>query len=499
MTSIRRRLLVGTGVGVGAALLVSSVLIYLLARRSLRDQLDDALSAEARALALLVEQEGGRVESDLGEHGATALGPATAPRYVEVWDDRGQSLERTPTLGEGHLLAPAGGLDTVVHRAVRLPGGAPGRQATLTFVPRREDDGDAATPPRRAVLALARDVGALDDTMARLRTALVLGGAVTTLLTLLLLAWISRYGLRPVRTLADDIAAMQAPGLSARLALAGVPIELRPVVERLNALLGRVEAAFARERELTAELAHELRTPIAGIRVVLELALSQEREPARYRSAIAEVLTICAQTQRIIESLLSLARLDAGLVVSRARPVAFAELTEEVVAGCGPTIAARGLTVTRALEHRGVVTTDPELLRLLVWNLVDNALTYVDAGGWVTVGLTSAAGAVRLRIENTGSRLAQADVERAFERFWRGDAARSDRGHVGLGLALCRKIATVLGGGVTITSSAGGVFAVTVVLPLGDDARAGLAVAGGPTSPEHPATGRGGGLLMDLS
>ena len=69
MTSIRRRLLVGTGVGVGAALLVSSVLIYLLARRSLRDQLDEALSAEARALALLVEQEGGQVESDLGEHG----------------------------------------------------------------------------------------------------------------------------------------------------------------------------------------------------------------------------------------------------------------------------------------------------------------------------------------------------------------------------------------------------------------------------------------------
>ena len=145
------------------------------------------------------------------------------------------------------------------------------------------------------------------------------------------------------------------------------------------------------------------------------------------------------------------------------------------------------------------MTTDPELLRLLVWNLVDNALTYVDAGGRVTVGLTSAGGTVRLRIENTGSRLAQADVERAFERFWRGDAARSDRGHVGLGLALCRKIATVLGGGVTITSSAGGVFAVTAVLPLGDDARAGLAVAGGPASPEHPATGRGGGLLVDLS
>src|SRR5205085_12100562 len=122
-----------------------------------------------------------------------------------------------------------------------------------------------------------------------------------------------------------------------------------PIVDSLDNLLRRLEAAFARERELTAEVAHELRTPIAGLRATIELALDRERTPERYRSALADCLAICVQTERTVESLMSLARPDAGMVAATREDIAIDEVVREALAPHAARAAERGLTVETEL------------------------------------------------------------------------------------------------------------------------------------------------------
>jgi len=456
VTSLAARLVAGTGAGLVLAFAAVGALVHTLARRGLEAELDDELAARARALAMLVEQDGGQVETDLGE---LAPAPEASVTWFELWLDDGTVLARSPSLAGADLTPTAAAL-----ASVRLPGGREGRQATYRFTPRREDEPDGA--PRTATIAVARDLAAVDARMARLRSGLVAGGAAAIALCLVLLAWLARFGVAPVRALAARIDAIDEHALAAPLDPAQVPAELAPVVERLGALMRRLDAAFARERELTAEVAHELRTPLAGLRATLELALDREREPAAYRAAMTTCVAICDQIHRLVEALLTLARLDAGTVPVVREPASLAALVAEVRDLFAARIAERRLRLEAVLAPDRIASTDRERLRLVLHNLLDNAVTYADAGGTVRVALADAPGQVAVTVANSGNGVAADEVARVFDRFWRGDPARSGGEHAGLGLALCKKLVEHLGGTIEV-EAAGGWFTATVRLPAG--------------------------------
>jgi two-component system, OmpR family, phosphate regulon sensor histidine kinase PhoR len=127
---------------------------------------------------------------------------------------------------------------------------------------------------------------------------------------------------------------------------------------------------------------------------------------------------------------------------------------------------ARGLRVERDISQPCVLATDGARLRQALHNLLDNAVTHVDSGGLVRIEAGREPDRIRCRITNTGSRISPEDAERVFDRFWRGDAARTDTGvHCGLGLSLSRRIVTLLGGRISVTSAVGGEFSVTIVFP----------------------------------
>jgi two-component system sensor histidine kinase QseC len=449
--SIRTRLLAGTALGVSVAFAISGVMVILLTRSSLYAQFDDALVARARALAALVEDDGGNVELEID--------PVDAPgdrTYFELWDGE-RVLLRSASLGGTDLTRTPGELEI---RPLQLRDGRSGRQITLRFQPRREPDQEHDPRPRLTItLVLARGAEEVTATVDRVAEVLIGVGLFGTLLCLAILVGVVRFGLAPVRSLAAAIAEIREGDLAARLDSAATPRELSPVVERLDELLRRLAAAFTRERELTAEVAHELRTPLAGLRATIEVAISKDDRPAeKYRNALAECLAITRHTERLVEMMLSLARLDAGTITAASERVDVDELVREVLAPLSARAAERRITIVTELPPV-TATTDRDKLRVVLHNLVDNAVSYVDDGGTIRIELAPG----RVRITNTGCTLSPAEVAHVFERFWRGDAARSTGAHAGLGLALCQKLIAIIGGTLTAEVT-GGMFIATVTV-----------------------------------
>jgi len=471
MRSLQSRLLLAAAVGTAAVFSISGVGLYGLIRASLTAEFDRALASKARELAGLAEQEGDKIDLELDEVAMPEYERAHRPEYYQVWLAGGRVLARSPSLRGADLPRVAGPVDAPACQAVRLPDGRPGRIAGLEFTPRQEHRKHRRRPKtaHRLVLVLARDTLDLDATLARMKLLLAGVSAAAIIIATGVLAWVVRRGLRPVNRLAGQIEHLDESDLSTRLEPTEVPTELLPIVNRLNELLARLEAAFAREKAFTGDVAHELRTPLSGLRSTLEVALSRSRPAEAYRQAIADGAVIARQMQTMVDNLLALARAEAGQLEMLREPVAVDALLRECWAALADRAQARGLRVAWQ-TNPCVLQTDREKLRLVLGNILDNAVTYADAGGqvWICTGLHD--GNVELCIANTGSQLSPHQAEHVFERFWRGDAARSDAGvHCGLGLSLARKIVTLLGGSIAVESTAGGIFTIRLLFPADQD------------------------------
>ncbi len=179
-------------------------------------------------------------------------------------------------------------------------------------------------------------------------------------------------------------------------------------------------------------------------------------------------LSICQQMQHLVENLLELARADAGQLQVASDEIDWVALMNEWWAPFTESAARRRLEVTWQLPEACPATTDRTKVCMILRNLFDNAVTYTDEGGQVTIALDSERDEIRLRISNTGSRVTETDADRVFDRFWRADDARTadgDSRRYGLGLPLCQKLVTLLGGGVSASSASGDLFVISAVFP----------------------------------
>ncbi len=468
MRSLRSQLLLGTVLATTAVLLFAGGVLYALVRQTLWAQFDQALAAKARSLASLVEQDEDGLESELLDAPLPEFAVGGHPEYYQIWLPDGSVFARSPSLKGRDLERPPDASDRPAFRTTRLPNGEPGRIVSTCLVPRREVGDRRADPAVTLSLVVGRETVTLQSTLARVRALLaaVCLGAVS--LSAGLLIWIIQRRLRPVARLGRQIAGLDADDLSARVSAAGIPRELSPLADRLNELLTRLEAAFERERRFTGDVAHELRTPLAGLRAKLELALSRERGPDTYRTAMRDCLEIDLEMQRMVENLLHLARADAGQLELRRESVD----VREIIRSCWEPLAAkaemRRVRVHWQLNGPGTVETDRDKLRLVVQNILDNAVAYVNDGGQIAVSVPTKSGVIELAVSNSGCRLSPGDVGRVFDRFWQADASchAGDYAHCGLGLPLCRAVMDRLGGEIMASASAPGTFTVVLRVPI---------------------------------
>lgn len=387
--------------------------------------------------------------------------PGSNGFYYVVWARDGHELSHSTNAPEPALVLPA--REPAATRADgrrRLPGEPEPAQLRGTF---REVT--VRTPPGE-IIRIGRSVAAelleLRGTAWKLAG---MGGAVW-LLGLAGGWWIATRAIRPIDRISETAARISHGDLSQRIDISEAGSELGRLAAVLNDTFARLEAAFARQQQFTADAAHELRTPVSVILTQTQSTLSRERQPAEYRETLEACQRAAQRMRKLIESLLELARLDAGQDVDRRQTLDLVQVVEESVALVQSLAADRRVRLHTALQPapcRG----NADHLTLVVTNLLTNAIHYNRAGGEVHITTATEGQHALVTVADTGIGVAAEHVPHIFERFYRADAARTAaQGRTGLGLAITKSIVEAHGGTIEVTSEPGRGSSFTVRLPV---------------------------------
>ena len=405
----------------------AAVLTWFDARHELDELLDGHL---AQAAALLVVQQS-KTEDEDGVADAPSL-HKYAPKVAFQVFHEGQLVIRSANAGSTPMASTTSGFATA-----RLADGAQWR----VF---------ATHGAERDVQVYVGEQTASRNTIlwAVLRSMLL---PLVFALPLLALAgwWAVRQGLAPLRQLSHLLGQRQAQALEP-VVLADLPSEMRPLVQALNDLLARIERMVQSERRFTADAAHELRTPIAAIRAQAQVALGAGSDGVQRRHALQATLAGCDRATRLVEQLLTLARLEAAPVAAAAT-VDLSALTRRVAAELAPAALARGQTLTLDAQAPCMVAGDEVLVAVLVRNLIDNALRYSPEQAQVGVSVAVDAGQPLLRVDDSGPGMTQPEMARLGERFFRVPGQQQPGS--GLGWSIVQRIAAVLGAQVQVARS----------------------------------------------
>ena len=294
-----------------------------------------------------------------------------------------------------------------------------------------------------------------------------------------LLAYGLRRGLEPLDHAARDVAARSATSLQP-IPTDDVPEELSPLVVAISGLMARLDEAFTAQRRFLADAAHELRTPLTALRLQQQL-LARAPDEASRREALVALEQGIERSQRLIEQLLQVSRAEPDGEPLHLEPVDLDALTMEVVSSLSPKADRLGIDLGAGLPTGARVAADRNHVEVLLTNLVDNALRYTPKGGVVDVCTAIDGDAVELVVTDTGPGIPEAERERVFDRFYRGEKATvlaRDTGGSGLGLAIVKAIALRHGATALLsTPPAGRGLEVRVRFRPSDDRSATSAVA----------------------
>ncbi len=444
--SIRHALLFRCGGGVGVLLCFLSVLVYLLVRHSLHREIDKAIRQTAEMLANQVELENYKVTFEWQE-GLASSDAMVLEGLFQIWDEQTGETTRAPALRSGDLPKFDGGNSKPDVRDIHLPNGDRGRALGLRIHPfalpeemeRMRISGKVIDPKSLSYTSVvARDIEPMQRTMEHLRYMLASGTLLTLALGFTLINRVIRSSLKPIGELKRQMDDRAEHQLDARLNVPGeLPVELAGLAENFDALLSRVAALRERERDFLRHAAHELRTPIAGLRATTELALSQDRTTGEYR----EHLTVCQITAmelgELIQRLSALARIGQAASPVVMEPVDVGPVVMECTARFQQLRRERGLEFKMEFPHEPLTASaEGTLLRIILNNLLDNAVSYATPGGTIRIHGGFCDGQVEIRISNPTPKFPD-PLDRLFEPLFRHEPSRSDAGgHLGIGLTL---------------------------------------------------------------
>lgn len=328
----------------------------------------------------------------------------------------------------------------------------------------------------RHVVVVAHDLHDEAERLESAKRALFLGIPLALLLAAAGGYVMARKSLASVTTMSAKARQIGAETLTERINVENERDELGYLATTLNELLERLQRAFESQRSFMADASHELRTPLAIIQGEADVSLSRaERSANEYRESISIIQTAARKLTRIVESLFLLARTDAGRYPITRTRFYLDELISDAVRGLRSVAATRRVELLCECQPDLMITADEALIHRMVLNLIDNALKFTPPGGRVNVSATSSGDTYVVRVSDTGIGITQADSERIFERFYRGERTRSARTPAivstgaGLGLPIARWIAEVHGGRLVLERSdeTGTTFMIT--LPRGDE------------------------------
>lgn len=431
MKSIRKQLtrgLLGTTLGL---LGLGLTALTVAACYAVIHEFDAGLRTKAFAISTLTVLTPEGVRVNFTDRFLRDFNASDPDDFFQIWTSDGTTLARSDSLGEKNLSMYARAGEKPKFYLLTLPSGQGGRAVSYTFKPKAPKGVEA--PELLLVTASKRDD--LDETLGLLIGLATATALLLTVATLWVVPGVLQRGHAPLVKLGEQAAQINADSLTARFPVDELPEELQPIAQRLNELLARLEQSFERERRFTADLAHELRTPLAELRSQAECAIKWPE--SRDISTDQDTLAITRQMESLVIHMLALSRGDQGQLSVKLEPVELDQMVRDVWRTFALRTEAHRLKVTIILKSITAIA-DPALLRSIIVNLCSNAVEYTPAGGEITLVTELIDNRVVLRITNTPGNLSSEDLPHLFERFWRKEAARSGGNHFGLGLSLAQ-------------------------------------------------------------
>lgn len=434
------------------------VVAYYAMRGSILETVDENLQDQVQGVRELIGREPREFHlARMLEHDEEIRAGSD---LLQVADSAGNWIYRSRTMAH---FGPAAAGEARASITTQQPNGVPLRVLTLPV-----DSGG-----KTYVVQLAYPLDDFNEALNRFRRVLFLSSPLLLLLASAGGYWLSRRALRPVDEITREARSISAQNLASRLIVPRTGDELQRLTETLNGMLERLEQAFRRITQFTADASHELRTPVALMRTRAEIVLRRSRSEEEYRETLRQILEDLQRTSVLIENLMLLARADSGAqALERAR----LNMVESLQEAC---LEGRALAQSKQISLQAELPEAPvwvngdasSLLRLFLI-LLDNAVKYTPPRGRITVSLNSNPGCAVAEVRDTGLGISAEDLPHIFERFFRADPARSRQtGGAGLGLAIGKWIAEAHGGTVNAQSKPGEGSVFQVRIPLAGEDR----------------------------
>jgi signal transduction histidine kinase len=464
--SIQRRLI--ATVVLSQAILTASLVItgVLVTYWRLISTLDASMQAHTMSVAALVrytEDSTGHVYFDnslLPE----SIDPKHADQFM-VWGSRTGLLTHSEDWPDGLQFQPGPNQHWNFTWA-----GVPYHALRMQDVPVLDREEGQAFHPQTLTIVYASPT-------VRIRQQVKVAGAFIALASLLLLgattwlaSWRIRRGLWPLQALARQATLVSHQSWRLQAAREAMEIEeLRPLTESMTEMLARLELAFAEQREFLDNAAHELKTPLAVLKSTLQSLQQRSRSAEEYRAGLQASLQDLDRLEQLLQRMLQLARAEQSAQNAAQRDLDVIELNstcQEAVERIRALAESRGTTIHLATDGPVPVRADPEDLRLVWTNLLENAVRYSPEGGSVEVAVTHDDHKARVTFKDHGAGISAVDLPHVFERFYRGDPSRTRAtGGFGLGLAIVKALVEAYGGSITAESAPGQGTRMIVELP----------------------------------
>jgi heavy metal sensor kinase len=442
-----------------AALVIFGAFVYFSLAQGLSASIDDSLRLSASQAIAVMNIENGQINfsDSVPEIGSIAADLRERGLTIRIIDPMSQIIQSFGPYRDLPILKET--MSAVLQK----------KSSFITLVDPKEndpvrvytapviDDGQVV-----GIIQIAESLGDVQNTLARLLTALLLGGSLLALVSALGGYFIAARALAPIDHITQTARRISAEDLTARLNLPATHDEVGRLAGTFDEMLTRLDDSFRRERQFTADASHELRTPLAAMQAILSVIREHHRTTEDYEQALDDLSEEADRLRTLTEDLLQLARGETQQYMIREK-VDLTNLLRDITDSLRPLAEAKGLALICNLHDGLVLLGDSDALIRLFVNLLDNAIKYSDQGG-ITIAASNDKGNLSVAVADTGIGIPSDHLPYIFDRFYRVDKSRLGRG-AGLGLAIAKKIANSHGGRIDVESipNKGTIF--TVRLP----------------------------------
>ena len=449
-----------------AILLVATVSLYLILVGNLHREEDAFLVDKIGVIRDLLRKHPSDL-NDLREEVEQTFAPRQYERvYARVLGPDGRVIAESPRMSQ--RLTPSDFPAPIPLESVSAQGisrvGMAGRPVRILAARAQLGSEENAA----AVIQVALDTDLARDLLAGYRRTLLLVLGIGLALCGLAGYWLARTSLGPLRKIAATTQRIGSSNLDERIEVARLPAEISVLALRFNAMLERLGDSFTRLSLFSADLAHELRTPVNNMRLEVEVALSRARSVEEYRETLGSCLEECERLARIIDSMLFIARADDPRTQIHKETVDVKFELERVREYFEAPATEAGVELSVCCAPHTVAELDRMLFQRAVGNLVANGIRHTPRGGRIAIAATREGDQLLVTISDSGAGIAPMDLPHVFDRFYRADRARSTAsGNVGLGLAIVRSIVSLHGGTIDAASVVGAGTQMRIRLPAG--------------------------------